>query len=283
MENNTPLPLSLKQLRGSQSSSAEISVLVRVKNEAQAIPEFLRRLNRQHGRDNVELIFLDSGSTDGTLDLLGEEDCTLYQIAPEDFQFGSSCNLLMSLSKAPVCVFVSGHVLLTDKMILKTVLERLSGDEAAALYLRQVPGELFGSTAYERAYLARRFPEGKHAVALKDPGAFSNAASALTRSAWERTPFPAVAASEDFLWARQHLESGGRLEYFPQLRVEHSHRESPQDVYRRVRINALSRGLDNSPGKAAKFFVGVLGATLRHGASLPEALRYAACHARAYL
>jgi glycosyltransferase involved in cell wall biosynthesis len=256
---------------------------VRVKNEARAIPEFLRRLDRQQNRDNVELIFLDSGSTDGTVELLGKVDCNLYQIAPEDFQFGSTCNLLMSLSKSPVCVFLSGHVLLQDENILQTVLRRLSGNEAAALYFRQVTGELFGSTASQRAYLARRFPEGKQSIILQDPGSFSNAASALTRTAWERTPFPEVTASEDFLWAKQHLIAGGKLEYFPHLTVEHSHCESPDDIYRRVRINSISRGLNKSPMKAAKFFVGVFGATLKHGANVPEALRYAASHARAYL
>jgi glycosyltransferase involved in cell wall biosynthesis len=270
-------------LRSSHVHLPEIAVLVRVKNEIRALPEFLRRINSQIDRDKTELIFLDSGSTDGTLEWICEADCTIYRIAPENFGYGSSCNLLMRLSTAPVCVFLSGHVLLQRADSLAAIRHRLNVDKPAALYLRQVPGQIFGSTAYERAYLARRFPAGKKTISRQIPDSFSNAASAINRSAWERVPFPEVAASEDFLWAKKHLALGGRLEYLPQICVEHSHSESPEDVYRRVRINVESRRIGSSPAQAAKLFVGIFGSTLRHGASVSEAARYAASHARAYL
>jgi glycosyltransferase involved in cell wall biosynthesis len=276
-------PASLKQLQPGKLSHGDLAILVRVKNEVQAIPEFLSRIRCQSGSENAELIFLDSGSTDGTLELICDTNSMVYQIAPEDFAFGSSCNLLMSLCTAPVCVFLSGHVFLQSPEILDTVRNRLFGNGPAAIYLRQVPSTLFGSTAYERGYLAHKFPDGTGAVSLKNPGAFSNAASALTRSAWERAPFPEVAASEDFLWAQQHLALGGRLEYLPQLRVEHSHCESAEEVYRRVKLNVESRKLGFSPARAAKFFIAVFGSALRHGASVSEASLYAASHARAYL
>ncbi|CAN5398572.1 hypothetical protein BH10ACI4_BH10ACI4_12280 [soil metagenome] len=276
-------PASLKKLRSSSKTSRDLSILVRVKNEAKAIPEFLQRIKKQTGYERAELIFLDSGSTDETLKLICEADCTVYQIAPEHFAFGSSCNLLMSLSTASACMFLSGHVLLQSTGILETVLDKLRGSEPSALYFRQVPGALFGSTAYERAYLARRFPSGKNPILLHNAGSFSNAASAITRSAWERLPFADVAASEDFLWAQKHLSLGGKLEYLPQLTVEHSHCESAEEVYRRVLLNVRSRNLKPSPLRAAKFFVGVLGTSLQKGASVSEALQYARSHARAYL
>jgi glycosyltransferase involved in cell wall biosynthesis len=277
-------PTSLRRLKSqSLSIPPDLAVLVRVKNEAKVLPQFLQRIESQRIRERTELIFLDSGSSDGTLDLIRNTNCSVYQIAPEDFAFGTSCNLMMSLSSANVCMFLSGHVLLQSHEVLETVLSRLQGSDPAALYLRQVSGSLFGSTAYERAFLGRRFPDGDGPVLLRSPGSFSNAASALTKSAWERCPFPEVAASEDFLWAKQHLALGGRLEYYPQLTVEHSHRESPEEVYRRVSLNVKSRNIGSSWAKAAKFYVSVFGATLRQGASISEAARYAASHARAYL
>jgi GT2 family glycosyltransferase len=260
-----------------------MSILVRVKNEIRALPEFLRRLFAQRGQEQIELVFLDSGSTDGTLPLICSTACSVYQIAPADFSFGSSCNLLMEVSTAPICMFLSGHVLLQSDNSLEIVRSALEYEEAASVYLRQVPSTLLGSNFYERAYLARRFPAGDRAIALNNPGAFSNAASALTRKAWERVRFPDLPASEDYEWALKHLSLGGTVRYLPQVTVEHSHNESAQDVYRRVRLNVEARGAQGNPWKAGGLFLGIFGSMLCRGASLRESATYASSHARAYL
>jgi hypothetical protein len=202
---------------------------------------------------------------------------------PEEFSFGSSCNSLMIVSKAPICVFLSGHVLLQRDDTFQAILSVLDKQESAAVYLRQVPNSVFGSNYYERAYLSKRFPPGSGPVELNRPAAFSNAASALTRTAWERFPFPDLPASEDYAWARGHLARGGRLYYLPQIAAEHSHNESAEEVYHRVRINVEARGVQGDRWKAGKQFAVVFGAMILQGASPRESLAYAKSHSRAYL
>ena len=261
-----------------------MAVLVRVKNEIALLKEFWRRIAMQTIYSDLEIIFLDSGSTDGTLEFLKDLPATLYTVSPDEFRFGDSCNLIASLSIAPNLVFLSGHVLLERNDALENVLRALSGHVYGAVYMRQVANTLTGASAYERAHLERRFPVCTEAsVEMKGPGGFSNAASGLTRASWERNAFPDVGASEDYLWAKKHLEDGGRLLYLPDIRVMHSHCESPERVYHRVQINVRARGIPGSRIRATYYFVGILTSMLLRKAKWNEAWQYATSHARAYL
>lgn len=285
MRKELSLSHTLRRLRQIGPNEPDLAVLVRVKNEMKALPEFWNRLRAQSCFEHCEVIFLDSGSTDGTVEFLSSLPCTLWQIDPDDFRFGSSCNTVVSISTAPAVLLISGHVLLTRPNDLEDMLQSIAGQRYAAAYARQLPNKHFGSNAYERAFLARRFPssDASQPIELSHPGSFSNAASLFTREAWRRNPFPDVSASEDFLWANRHLELGGKLFYLPHVEVLHSHNEAAEAIFRRVRINVEARGLPGSYVRAAMYCGGILGATLRHGASLSEAWRYASQHAKAYL
>jgi glycosyltransferase involved in cell wall biosynthesis len=268
---------------GPDNEGATISILVRTLNEAQCLPEFWRRLEEQTIFPLAEIVFLDSGSTDGTLEFLRSKPCAVYAIAKDSFNFGRSVNQLMTLSHAPVVMLLSAHVLLDEPTALEAIVSLLDPQNAEAAFLRQIPNHVFGYNTYDAAYLKRRFPAGKCAVTMLKPGGFSNAASALTRFAWRRHPFPEIHGSEDLVWVEQHLRKGGKLWYLPHLRVLHSHKESALDVYKRVRLNVEAKGLNPSYGKAALLFVGVLVSMIRCGAASVDALRYARSHARAYL
>jgi hypothetical protein len=193
---------------------------------------------------------------------------------------------MMSLSTAPVVVFLSGHALLKNSGDLEFVIDKLEGYQNCAAYLRQIPNSYFGSSLYERIFLARRFPPAREldeVIVLSNPGSFSNAASALTRAAWLTNKFADMHGSEDFAWAQEHLQRGGVLFYFPGIEVMHSHNEAPDAIYRRVRLNVEARGQQRSYGEAAYRLGGVFVQMLFHGASAREAWRYALHHAKAYL
>jgi glycosyltransferase involved in cell wall biosynthesis len=276
--------IGLRCLNPGGVANAKLSVLVRVRNERLAIAELWERLSSQTIFQSCEAIFLDSGSTDGTLEYLMSVGASLYQIDPLAFNFGSSCNLMMQLSSAPIAVFLSGHALLTGKEDLEQIYLALQGQRVAALYVRQVPNIVFGANHYEEVFLARRYPASKRAMIRQGkPGGFSNAASALTRDAWERTPFPEMHGSEDFEWASRHLAGGGSLFYLPSVQVMHSHAESPDGVFRRVQLNVRAKNKRGSIGLSTYYFLGVFLGMVLHGASSPEAWQYAAAHARAYL
>jgi glycosyltransferase involved in cell wall biosynthesis len=274
----------LRTLDSRRPSHPALSVLVRLKNERPSLDEFWARLSSQTLFSETEVLFLDSGSTDGTLQFLEKLAVSIYQISAEDFCFGASCNQLMSVSSAPIACFLSAHVLLEDRDALQKVLSALVGKTRTAAYLRQVPNEIFGASCYERAYLRKRFPPRSQSelIEMATPAGFSNAASALTRDSWEQNPFPEIHGSEDFIWAERHLALGGKIYYLPGVTVMHSHGDPPEAVYERVRLNVNARKLPRSYSRAIYFFSGVLLAMLAEGSPWIEAFRYASSHARAY-
>ncbi len=266
-----------------QPTAPLLSVLVRCYNEIGALASFWESLKRQTLFDRLEIVVLDSGSTDGSLDHMLLQPCTIYQIPASSFNFGSSCNQLMQLSSAPFAMFLSAHVLVEQPNAAEQVIELLHSGSLRAAYFRQVPNAILGFNAYEAAFLKRRFPSGNEPKRLLKPGSFSNAASVLTREAWLRLPFPEIHGSEDNRWAREFLDIGGELFYLPHLQVQHSHNESPAEVFRRVRLNVLARGNAGSYFRAIYLFAGVTAQTLRAGGTFKEAVQFAWNHARAYL
>lgn len=276
--------ISARCIHSASVPNPKLSVLVRVKNERLAIERCVQQLSAQSMFSNCEVIFLDSGSTDGTVEYLTGVPASLYQIEAREFNFGSSCNLMMQLSRAPIVVFLSGHTLLTGRENLEKVHSALDGRHRVALYMRQIPNAILGANHYDEVFLARRYPASVASIIrVKTPEGFSNAASALTRDAWEENHFPEINGSEDFEWAKMHLASGGSLFYLPSVQVMHSHAEAPDGVFTRVKLNVHAKGIRGSFVLAAYYFCGVLAGMLLHGASAREAWQYATAHARAYL
>jgi glycosyltransferase involved in cell wall biosynthesis len=264
----------------------KISLAVRIKNEAKYIDAFWVSLKRQSYINNCEIVFLDSGSTDGTLEVLLQNECTVYSIAPEEFSFGRTCNLMMELTHADIVCFLSGHVLLVEENILEEVHNFFSnqGDLTAA-YFRQVPNTVHGYSIYEKAFLNTRYSESKEffVEAPKKHG-FANSASVLTRNAWKGMPFADVIASEDFIWATSLLKMGGKLYYLPKLTVMHSHQESPEQIMKRVSINVQARhGQRSMPLQALFYWITILIYLLLLKASITEANEFAVAHSSAYL
>ena len=62
------------------------SIILRTKNEEKWVGECLKRLSEQTYRD-FEIIAVDSGSTDRTLEIVKNFDVKLFQIRPEEFSY----------------------------------------------------------------------------------------------------------------------------------------------------------------------------------------------------
>src|SRR3954471_24633513 len=112
-----------------------VSVVVRAKNEAADIGRTLSLLNEQDlGGRAVEVIVVDSGSSDGTQRIAVEHGARLVEIPPESFTFSGSLNTGCERATAPIIVALSAHAFPPDPEWLARVLAWFDDSQVACCY-----------------------------------------------------------------------------------------------------------------------------------------------------
>lgn len=213
-----------------------ISVVVRCFNEERHIGRLLSGLMRQSQQPN-QIILVDSGSTDATLDIASRFPVEVHSIEPERFSFGRSLNVGCRASTGEILVFASGHVYPVYETWLTDLTAPFSDPQVALAYGRQMGDE---RTRYsERRVLARWFPP--RSVARQDHPFCNNANAAVRRSVWEVQPYDEeLTGLEDLDWAKRALAQGHALAYVAGAPVVHAHDETWSELVNRYRREAIA-------------------------------------------
>lgn len=112
----------------------ETSVIIRTKNEEKWIGKVLDRLFEQTYK-NFEIIVVDSGSIDKTLDIVKKYPIKLFQIKPEEFTYPYALNYGCDKSNASkYIVFLSAHSLPLSKDWLESGVENFSNNKVLGAY-----------------------------------------------------------------------------------------------------------------------------------------------------
>ncbi len=197
------------------ASSPAISIVIRTKNEERFIGKTLSSIFEQETDLPKEVIVIDSGSTDRTLDIVGRFDVRLFQIEPDKFSFGYALNYGAELAKGEYIVNLSAHCIPMDSKWLPNLLEPLLSDASvAATYGNQVP--ISGLNPFEERSLIANFgPNGQ--------AHFSNANCAIKKTVWKQYSFDEKAIfAEDYIWSKL-LPADHKVIYVPDASVYHSH------------------------------------------------------------
>ncbi len=215
-----------------------ISVVLRVLNEAKHVGALLESIKSQDvGGLPVEVIVVDSGSTDTTLDVVRQHDCRILSIQREDFSFGRSLNVGCEAAQYDFLVFVSGHCIPTDDLWLSNLVKPLHAGTATYAYGRQIGNH---STKFsEHQLFSKYFPEDP---ALAQQGFFcNNANAAMLRSAWLEYRFDEdLTGLEDMEFAKRLVTEGHKIAYVSSSSVYHLHEESWQQIRRRYEREAIA-------------------------------------------
>jgi len=224
-----------------------VSIVIRTKSEAEHLATVLEAIGWQE-HPCREVIVVDSGSTDGTLEIAERFRARIVTIEPQSFTYGYALNVGVAASGSEVVAFLSGHAPPRDGSWLGHLTEPLSDDRVAGCYGRQVP--LPGCHPWDRLNLERHFGD-RPRVQTDDPF-FSNANAAIRRDVWERIPFSEdLPGTEDHAWAAAAQAAGYWIVYEPRAAVKHSHNEGLRQQYRRMareRAGLLAAGLGGRYG-----------------------------------
>jgi rhamnosyltransferase len=215
------------------------SILLLTKNDAGNTEACLNAIYSQQGADPFEVVAVDSGSTDGTLDVLRRFPLRLRQIPPDSFHHARTRNLAASFAKGEFLVFVSQDAIPASPGWLRALVANFENPTVGAVYGRQIPKP---SSSVERRNALNTLYGTKRIV--KDPAArnnigflfyhFSNANSALRRTVWQAAQFPEnLKVFEDLGIAKRILDAGWKIVYEPEAPVFHSHLHSTAGLFRR--------------------------------------------------
>lgn len=213
-----------------------VSLVIRCLNEGKHIGRLLGGVMQQSVKD-VELIVVDSGSTDDTLSIVSEFPVKLLTIAPEDFSFGRSLNLGCQAATKDIIAIASAHVYPTYKDWLERLINPFSDPNIALVYGKQRGNET--SKYSERQVLAHWFPETTN---LSQESPFcNNANSAVRRSLWQEWNYDeSLTGLEDTAWANHAMELGHKIAYVAEAEVSHVHNELMMVVMNRYRREAIA-------------------------------------------
>lgn len=212
------------------------SVVIRCCNEEQHIGRLLSGILQQTIQD-VEIIVVDSGSTDATVSIASRYPAKILHIRPEEFSFGRSLNTGCQAASGEFIVISSAHVYPVYRDWLERLLAPFSDPQVALVYGKQRGNE---TTRYsEHQVFARWYPdESRH---HQDHPFCNNANAAIRRSLWEQLPYDeTLTGLEDLDWARRALELGYKIVYAADTEIAHVHNETYRQIHNRYRREAIA-------------------------------------------
>ncbi len=216
-----------------------ISVVIPVKNGGMDLICCLEAIARQRAQEEVEVVVVDSGSTDGSAERARRLGARVHCVPPDEFHHGKTRNLGVELARGETLVFTSQDAFAAREDWLALLTAPVADDEIAGAYGRQLPHR--DASPPEHYFLdflygpdPRRQTLGSTDELTFEATLFSNVSSAIPRRIWAEYPFDeTIVMSEDQEWSRRVLLAGYSLAYEPRAAVHHSHAYTLGGAFRR--------------------------------------------------
>lgn len=207
-----------------------VSIIVRSFNEGWALRDTLPALQAQENRD-WELIVIDSGSTDGSVELIrAARPKHFIQIAPHEYNPARVMNHGMQLAGSEFGIFLNADATPQTAHWLRPLVTALQDPRVAAVFSLQIPRpdcQAVYAHDYERCF-------GPNRESARWDHFFSMASSGIRKDVWMKRGFnEQMQYSEDDEYTRWCRAQGYRVVYVPESAVMHSHNYTPAQARRR--------------------------------------------------
>ena len=216
----------------------DVSIVIPTKNGGDRLKEVLEAVFPQKTEYKYEVICVDSGSTDNTLNIIKNFQCRLYEIKPDEFGHGKTRNYGAAKGTGEYIMFLTQDAIPVNNCWIQNMIDAMKLDpdiaggfgmhypypECNVLDKRDLKRHFqnFGSdnTVFYIEDTERYYSDPSYQQYL---GFFSDNNSCLKRIIWEKIPYKDVDFAEDQIWARDILEAGYKKVYCPYAAVYHSH------------------------------------------------------------
>lgn len=216
------------------------SVIIPTKNPGFHFRKVLSAVLSQSTGFDYEVLVIDSGSTDGTLEYvkaIADPRVRLHCIEPTSFGHGRTRNLGVSMTSGEYAVFITHDAMPANEHWLANMVATADSDpQIAGVFGRHIAcPDANPFTARELEMHFAGF-DAWGVVSMDDPDRyvrdqgyrqvlhfFSDNNALIRRSVWTILPYPDVDFAEDQLWAQKVIEAGYKKAYARDGVVMHSH------------------------------------------------------------
>jgi glycosyltransferase involved in cell wall biosynthesis len=237
----------------SESRAPSVSIVIPAKNGRPTVGPCLDAVLAQEYDGEVEVLVIDSGSTDGTLDdVSARPSVRLHEIHPTAFDHGDTRNTGAGLTSGEAIVFLVQDAEPVGPHWLKNLVGNLDDPAVAGAFSRILPRPDAGplvkkGTEGDLCFRSERIESrmaNPDAWRMQDPHSlrvavnFNDVSSVLRRSVWENLPFQRGMFGEDIKFARAAIEAGHTIVFDPTSEVLHSHEYDASLIYDRTFVDA---------------------------------------------
>ncbi len=234
-----------------------ISIVYLTKNGENTIGKSIKMVLSQEIDIELEIIAIDSGSTDKTLDILSQYPVKMHKILPSEFNYGGTKNYAVNLASGEIVAYLSQDAIPANRHWLKNLILEFKNEKVVGVFSRILP--LSSADPLARRKVEEDISNSSEKIIkfIRDDAHFgqlppyqkrifchfNNISSAIRKDILKKFPFPETFFGEDVFWAKGILEKGYKIVYQPKSIVYHTHPTSVIGGFKRnfydARINKV--------------------------------------------
>ncbi len=236
------------ETKGTLSEEPQVSLFVPTWNAGPEFPEIFARMAKQKLDRPYEIVVIDSGSKDGTVEFLQGQPVRLFRIPNTEFNHGLTRNAGSELCKGEIILLATQDAWPADEHWMQALVDCFEDPAVMGAYARQLPrpdANPFIKDRLSNWEAAKEEPrvqciEGMEEWEALEPleklsrVAFDNVSSSVRKSVLQEIPFRERKFGEDLDWGMRAVLAGHKVVFQPKAKVIHSHNNSIWYEFKRV-------------------------------------------------
>ena len=199
----------------------DVSIVILTKNGGSIFREVVQSILVQQSNLLTELVVVDSGSNDGTLEYLQSVKCRLYRIPESVFEFGQTRDFAFEKARGNIIVSLSQDAVPYGKSWLSTLVHLIiDGADVVQGLIRCPKNRSYFYWENDGLFWYTR--EGRSFFDIVGPIGLSCVHMAVRRSVWKECRFGSVLFCEDKVFQWKLWQKGVSIVVSEAI-VEHAH------------------------------------------------------------
>ena len=229
-----------------KEKNVNVSIIIPTKNGSCTIEKCLCAIKTQKTDKTCEIIAIDSGSSDDTVNILEKYNCKIVRISPSDFTHGYSRNLGAQIAQGQILIFINQDAIPKDIFWMEELISPIK-NSTVATFSKQIPYEK--TPTAEKVFLSYIYPDipreiGKESLkkrSIRESVLFSTVSGAIKKDIFSKYKFSNVTiTTEDQELIVRLIKSGYTVKYVPKSIVTHSHSYTLSQVFGKYFDSGLS-------------------------------------------